>query len=160
MDEVREVVAVGVAGAQAIRREADKALSENPKRPDLLSADVQPPKLIKGIVLFQAQVRVKKFRRTFGSNAFAEYPELSPLFPQMNLALYLVRRMLKPGYVNLGKEALGLAAIFTEKENLKMSMIGDALRRYTRCLNFDHPAIRLLEEKYHSIKVDAIELTR
>ncbi len=117
IEEVRETVAVGVAGAQADRREADKQLP-NSKRPDLMSADVQPPRLVQAIVLFQAQVRVKKFLRTFGSNAYAEFPDLAPLPPQMVLGLYLVRRMLKPGYVNLKKEALGVAAIFTEKESI------------------------------------------
>ncbi len=41
--------------------------------------------------------------------------------------------------------------------DLSMAMIGDALMRYSRCLNFDNPAVRLLEEKSHFIKVDAIE---
>ncbi|CAD7958286.1 unnamed protein product [Amoebophrya sp. A25] len=157
MDEITEVVAVTVAGSQADKYADDKLNGPNKKRPDLEAADVQPPAIVKTVVLFQAQVRVKKFLRQFGADAYDLYREMAPLGPQMTLGLYLARRLLKPGYVNLGKEALAVAAILTEKEHLSMSIIGDALRRYERCLNIDHPAIRLMEEKSHQIKVDAIE---
>lgn len=123
----REQIAEAVAGGQAETKHAARQRTEADKiasRPDLLAADCQPPRIIKAVVLFQAQVRVKKFLRRFGPNAFQEYPEFAPGDPQVVLALFLCRRLTKTGWVNLGKEALGVAAVLTEKQHLSLTVIG------------------------------------
>ena len=113
---LHEEVATSIAQQQVNNKQAERAANrgeESPghkqpvsKRPDLDSANAQPPRIIKGVVLFQAQVKMKRFLRQFGPNGLTEQPDLAPPSPQVTLALYMCRRLTKPHWVNAKKIAL------------------------------------------------------
>ena len=115
-DLVNNAFALTVAGSQADEVHLRRLRHENPKIPDLFAADCQPPRMIKGVVLFQAAVRRKKFRRRFGDDVYTDpnspYADFAPPSPQLALSLFMCRRLTKPKkWVNVPREAMGVASV-------------------------------------------------
>ena len=98
----RKVLHEQVAGAVAQEQVDDKTAErtanrgeESPEsrarkkkmkeRPDLDAANAQPPRIIKGVVLFQACCKCKRFLRQIGPNGREEQPDLAPPSPQLAL---------------------------------------------------------------------------
>eukprot|EP00397_Hematodinium_sp_SG-2012_P000438 GEMP01000438.1.p1 GENE.GEMP01000438.1~~GEMP01000438.1.p1 ORF type:complete len:1489 (+),score=432.99 GEMP01000438.1:122-4588(+) len=120
--------------------------------PDLCNARFSPPSLIRAILLLQSTFRRRKFRRDFG-----EIDGLEPCSPQIELALYLCRRMRNPGWVNLAKESIGLAGVLYLKKRLSLTCIYKIYMQYLSALGPKDQGVQILKEKMHLVVVQIQE---
>ena len=99
------------------------------------------PIIIDAIVRLQALVRLRQY----------QFDEFKPPGAEPTLALYRIRRLRNPGWVNLCKESFFIAEIYASREPklYELEIITDLIDLYSSKLGTAHGSVIMLGERLH-----------